>query len=498
MRERELKLAIGDTFVLPDLADPKLGVREVRPLAELELGSVYHDTADLRLARHGLTLRYRVGEEGAPGWTLKLPVGGVDLSVREELGFEGSPGEIPAQARGLVAVWVRHAHIAPAAAMTTRRRRWLLSDAAGAPLAELDQDEVSVLDGERVVARFRELELESRGPGLSALSPIVRRLQRAGAVPAPPVPKAVRALGPRATAEPDVVGPLPDAVETVRDVVRAAFATGVIRLRASDAPTRLGDDEGLHQMRVAARRFHSDLRTFASVLDTDWAVGLSEELRWLGGLLGAVRDADVELATLRTDAADLAPALDGLIDAVERRRDVARGEMLEALAGARYVDLVDRLVDAAREPLMGDAVTGRPRAQLRTMLRRPLVRLERRARQARPDAPETVLHGVRIAAKRARYAAEAIGPYAARSRRARRFALRAARLQDDLGRLQDAVMLRGDVEAMLADREGDSSFALVAGRLIERTESVKRQMRAAYRRDWAACEKAIRSWARAR
>jgi inorganic triphosphatase YgiF len=34
----------------------------------------HYDTADLRMARHGVTLRYRTGEAETPRWTLKLPV----------------------------------------------------------------------------------------------------------------------------------------------------------------------------------------------------------------------------------------------------------------------------------------------------------------------------------------------------------------------------------------------------------------------------------------
>src|SRR5919106_3038392 len=120
MRERELKLAVGETFVLPSLEEPSTGVGKVEELPELELGSIYHDTADLRLARHGVTLRYRIGEENGPHWTLKLPVNGRDASERDELTFSEGPSVIPARARELVAAWVRHAHLAPAAAMTTR------------------------------------------------------------------------------------------------------------------------------------------------------------------------------------------------------------------------------------------------------------------------------------------------------------------------------------------------------------------------------------------
>lgn len=496
MRERELKLSIGDTFVLPDLAGAATGVAEMQPLAPLELGSVYHDTADLRLARHGVTLRYRIGDEDGPGWTLKLPVTDADAREREELTYDGSPAEIPLQARQLVAVWVRHAYLAPAAALTTRRRRWRLLGADGDSLAELDLDEVSVLDGERVVARFRELELESRGPSLDALAPIARRLQAAGATPAPPVPKAVRALGPRATAGPDVALPRIAGRATLRDVVRAALAAGVIRLREHDAPTRLGDNEAVHQMRVASRRLRSDLRTFGSEVDEAWAGGLVEELRWLGGLLGSVRDADVELAALELGAADLQPSVAPLLETIAARRASARADLAEAMTGARYVDLVDRLVEAAREPLVREASADRGEKRLRKVLARPLGRLREQLVTVDAGAPDAALHGVRIAAKRARYAAEAIGPFLRRSKRVVRIARAAADLQDQLGRLQDAAVLRADVEDLLTSREGDSAFALVAGRLIERGEQARREVRAAYGSGSRTLRRAIRDWMR--
>ena len=263
MGELDLKLAIGDTFVLPPLSeDSDTAVATVKGLPDLELGSIYHDTVDLRLARSGVNLRYRIGDPGGPCWSLKLPVPNGDPGEHEELSFPGGPADIPAAARDLVSAWARRGHLAPAAALSTRRRRWLLAAADGTDLAELVQDDVSVLDGERVIGRFRELELESRGAALEQLQPIVVALQRAGATYSEPVPKSVRALGPRAAAAPDVVVPVPDPEAPAGEAVRFAMAGGTRRLMAHDAPTRLGEVEGVHQMRVATRRLRGDIRTF--------------------------------------------------------------------------------------------------------------------------------------------------------------------------------------------------------------------------------------------
>ena len=204
MGELDLKLAIGDTFVLPPLSEGSdTAVATVTDLPDLELGSIYHDTVDLRLARSGVTLRYRIGDDGGPVLVPQAAGPRWRTGEHQELSFSGGPAEIPAAARDLVSAWARRGHIAPAAALSTRRRRWLLAAEDGAELALLVQDDVSVLDGDRVIGRFRELEVESRGARLSQLKPIVLTLQRAGATNSEPVPKSVRALGPRAAAAPD-------------------------------------------------------------------------------------------------------------------------------------------------------------------------------------------------------------------------------------------------------------------------------------------------------
>src|SRR5688572_2533250 len=77
--EREVKLGVWPGFSLPDLADVAEGVT-VEQATDQRLEATYHDTADLRLARWGITLRYRTGEasprtkgSSEDGWTLKLP-----------------------------------------------------------------------------------------------------------------------------------------------------------------------------------------------------------------------------------------------------------------------------------------------------------------------------------------------------------------------------------------------------------------------------------------
>src|SRR5216684_9345943 len=102
MLEREVKLGAGPAFHLPDLNGVLDGVT-VTPPEAARLETVYHDTPDLRLARWGVSLRYRAGE----GWTLKLsPLPGSASSPsvleRTELNFPGGPKRPPEAAVAVV------------------------------------------------------------------------------------------------------------------------------------------------------------------------------------------------------------------------------------------------------------------------------------------------------------------------------------------------------------------------------------------------------------
>src|SRR5919106_981931 len=69
MREVELKLAVHGSFVMPDLRSDDLGIAAADELPRLETRTTYYDSEDLRLARYGITLRHRTGEEGGPSWS---------------------------------------------------------------------------------------------------------------------------------------------------------------------------------------------------------------------------------------------------------------------------------------------------------------------------------------------------------------------------------------------------------------------------------------------
>lgn len=494
MREREAKLPTDFDFVMPDLTAVIDGVTAQEP-AEHLLYAVYYDTPDLRLARWGASLRYRSGD-GA-GWTVKLPedADGQAL-VRREFTIHAEPESIPTEALNLLRAYVRAVALQPVARLQTRRVMVQLRDAEGRRMAEVTDDDVSVIEGDRLGDRFREVEVEvDPAAPETLLEQVVARLRQAGTGEHEPTPKVVRALGPRALEPPELVPEKPSKDASVTEVIRTALTTSVLRVLRHDPGVRIGDDpEDVHQARVGTRRLRSDLRTFRPFLDEEWANGLREELRWFAAALGEVRDADVLLDRLRRQGAELADEdateVSALVDELGGERETRRARLLEAMSGSRYVDLLERLVDAAKAPRVKPQAEQRARPLLPRLVTRRWTRLDL-AVQAVDDASAESLHQVRIQAKRCRYAAEAVAPVIGKP--ARTFAKAVADVQKVLGDHQDAVV----AEAWLRQRslQVSPAQAMVAGQLVwmQRTEAAS--ARAAWPRAWKrASKKKLRSW----
>ncbi len=502
--EREVKLDAAPGFALPDLAGVAPGV-VVRTRPDQRLHAAYYDTEDLRLIRSGVTLRHRHDARGpaeSGEWTLKLPEGGGStVLARQELSWSGPPDSVPPDALRLVRAYRRTRPIEELTVIITHRRRLLLTGPGDEPLVEIDDDVVSA-EQAHGAGGFREVEVEVVGPaGDTVLDAVVDRLLEAGATRADGHPKLARILGPRALEPPDVVPVPADALRTLGDVVRAAVAAGYIRLVEHDPPVRCeADPEAVHQARVATRRLRSDLRTFRPLLPPDWYTSTTDELRWLGQSLGAVRDADVLLDRLDGAARDLDVSDRGaakqLLARLERERADQRDALLAAMDSDRYGQLLDRLAAAARElPPGGDrkAQAARAAPAAAAAPHRPWRRLRRSVRALGEQPSDEALHQVRIRAKRLRYASEAVAPVVGQPATA--FARTVADLQDVLGDLHDCVVAEGWLRD--AARAAPADQALAAGLLIAAERAEAAEHRAEWHAKWRQVHrKRMRAWIR--
>jgi CHAD domain-containing protein len=455
--ERELKLVPGEGFELPPLGTE---------LPQRSFVSAYFDTDDLRLASRGVTFRHR-NEDGTGAWQLKLPHG----ASRIELEVQGPPARPPAELVDLLVAHLRGRELVRVARLRTRRR------VVRADGAEIVDDAVSVLDGQRVTSRFRELEVELLDGDEDALLRLERVLREAGAEPRPLRPKLFQALDLEYPGEP----PPPPPGAPPLDVLRFALVDAYERLLAHDPGTRLGSDpEDLHQMRVATRRARAYLRAARPLLDEDWNSELRDELDWLGSALGSARDLDVLLEHVREELEALGEGhgLEGFVEALEREHDAARKEAVAALSEDRYFALLDRLEAAAPKPAeKADATLG-------DLWRDEFRRTRKAFRRLDSNPADDELHAARIKVKRARYAAElAEGDL---GRRGEKFVSAAKKVQDVLGEHQDAVVAEERITSWV---DADPARAEAAERMLERERKRRTEAREEWPAKWAKLKK---------
>src|SRR4051794_27697706 len=201
-REVELKYAADDAFELPSLTRLVADAAGAAlpgdvPLsdgvaAEHRLEAVYFDTADLRLAAAGLTLRRRTGGDDA-GWHLKVPAG---TATRSEIRLPPgrmppgrTPRVVPDQLQSMVWARTLGRPLQPVARITTERTVRRLSDPTGQVLVEIADDRVTAarlgtLDGsgEAVGApmRWREIEVELGDGTADLIDALDANLQQRG------------------------------------------------------------------------------------------------------------------------------------------------------------------------------------------------------------------------------------------------------------------------------------------------------------------------------
>jgi CHAD domain-containing protein len=493
MLETERKYEADVDAVLPGLAGLP-GVAAESGLEEIQLEAEYYDTEDLRLLGAGITLRRRRGGSDE-GWHLKLPAG---RDTRQELHRPlGRSRVVPAEFARLVRVHARTARLGPVARIATVRRQRVLVDEAGTSLAEVADDTVSAqsLGEVTTLSQWREIEVELTGGGRGLLKAADSQLRDAGLRAPGYGSKLQRALAGRQPAAP----PRPPADGRAGEVVLAYLAGHAAALKAQDPQVRRDAPDSVHQMRVASRRLRSALQTFRTVLPPAGTEHLRGELKWLGEVLGAARDAEVlgghvhDLLERVPPELVLGPVAADVTGQFAPRRGAAHRAAVRALDSPRYLALLDELDALIAAPPAVAAAAG-PSRSLRADVARAHRRLRKRARRASGLAggPErdAALHEMRKAAKRARYAADALAPSAGQP--ARRFAARMKHLQTVLGDHHDTVVARVAIRdlGVHAHLAGDNAFTygllyqLDAGRAGELSDEAGQAWRKARRRKY--------------
>jgi CHAD domain-containing protein len=267
---------------------------------------------------------------------------------------------------------------------------------------------------------------------------------------------------------------------TAHDLLGHAIAASVDRLFAH---LPLSDHHSVHQARVATRRLRSDLQTFGPLLREEKS--LRRDLREPGRLLGKVRDRDVFLLRLTSDAG----AIEALRSAWSRRREAEWDQLSRYIQSDEFTRVALELATWACATPVRDNGEKPPLEIMGPLVRLRWLKLAELARDSEPDPP--TLHRIRILTKRVRYGAEVVAPVA--GKRACRFARAAERLQDILGEYRDATIAHGILTGIGARLP--SRHAVVVGELAgvewaRRTEALAQWRDAFDRLD----RKKLRQW----
>ncbi|MGX6602666.1 CYTH and CHAD domain-containing protein [Micromonosporaceae bacterium Da 78-11] len=427
--ETERKYDVPESFALPSLTGVA-GITTADGAETHDLDATYFDTDELNLMQNSRTLRRRTGG-GDAGWHLKTPGDGAGRTEhRLPLGDDAHREDVPDELAGLVRAIIRDRPLRPVARLRTHRVETPLRDAEGRTLALVAQDQVTA-ETDGGTQRWQEIEVELVDGDAAVLAAVEKRLLAAGATPAAGPSKVARALGDRLTAArgknqtKNKIHPVLRYAREQRDAI-TEFDPGV----------RVGDPEAVHKMRVGTRRLRSTLKTFKRSFPAEVA-DLGDELKWLAGLLGEVRDGQVLEHKLLAGVREAGPDFAAVADRIHTHLhdQVARGQAAldQELNGRRYLrvlERVDRLVDdpdeAEDDPLK--------------RARKSLAKADGLLDTALADGVDAELHEARKSYKRARYAVEVFEPSAGKPAKALVKAL--TELQDVLGAHQDSVVAR--------------------------------------------------------
>ncbi len=231
-----------------------------------------------------------------------------------------------------------------------------------------------------------------------------------------------------------------------------------------------GHEEGVHQMRVAARRLRSCLALYGRFIPGEQLSYIAGELKWLIGELGPARDWDVFVADIFDPVAKQIEAgdrLEALRDRIERMRDDAYARAQAGVGAQRYVGLTLLLNSWAegrgwRDPADGGEVPEEMRGKASDIAHELLDERYRQLLSAGADFEQLDAeqrHKVRIQLKKLRYATEffsslypkhKVTPYLA--------AMKA--LQDDLGVSNDVEVARKLLKRVLKQARGKERVRL--------------------------------------
>jgi CHAD domain-containing protein len=427
---------------------------------------VWHDSPDHALLADGLTLTEQRGvrqlERVFPGNETWLP--GQPAPVVAD------PGALPSPLAPLAAFEGRQTtsvhRFGDQSVVVTVARGVLRAVTAERPVARiwLSGEDQAVRAAAEAIAEAGSIavpvaSLAAEGIALATGQPAAARHDGAPVLPAASLPSE-----PPSGGKLSVAGALTHILGHLIDVILTNAPVAV--RQTGEGP------EAVHQMRVAVRRARSALSVFHAAVPPGALDAIGDSLKQLGSRLGPTRDWDVfaeETVPAIQQALSHDERLERLIAATSRRRQGCQKELAAYLEGPAFRMLGIELAWSvaagfghAPAPGLGEEAVPAPTlvefaGSVLQHRWKKLIASGKRIEEL--DVPS--LHGVRLRAKRARYAAEMFSTLH-HGKTAHRFIRRLSMLQQHLGVLNDGAV----ATHLLAEMGGPGRHAYATGIVV--------------------------------
>jgi inorganic triphosphatase YgiF len=427
---------------------------QVSSPAAATLTAVYYDSKEFKLRQQGFSLRIR-DESGRQVQALKSEDGGnPDILTRNEWDdvITGhSPDFSAPQSGPRLTDVVLPDELRPLFKTIVRRTRFEV-ELRPSTRVEVSLDEGEIRSaGDESSEAICEVELELKNGDLAAVYDLGLRLL--DTVPLRIETRSKAARGYKLISANDAPEPAVyasrvalDVSMTVESALQSMGRSCLVHLLRNEPAVLAGSAEGIHQMRVAARRLRAALCALKPIIPVDQYRWVLEELKWLANTLGPARNWDVFAANMLqpvTQALPVEAELQRLAQLAEQRRRAAYEQAVEAIRSQRYTATMLQLArwfearswrdqPASEQAALLFAPIGEVAAGL---IERSWRRTRKRSRHFGQLTQEQ-RHRLRIALKRLRYTIEFLADLFEHSE-VKALEKRLKPLQEDLGHLND-------------------------------------------------------------
>lgn len=500
-KEVEIKLELpGELKKLPRSSNDN------DPAQSEDLTSVYFDTDELKLRKHGVTLRVRrIGDRYVQ--TIKASNGGLFERGEWEIEVPGDRPDLEAARETALQPFIDENiqnELRPVFETRVRRSTYPLKTKDYE--ITLSVDHGSIDTGKNTIA-FDEAELELKRGSKAHLFRIARSLSRSSHADLAVKSKSQRGY--------ELLDGYKDAAEktgsvaieagmTTAEAFRLVGSACLKQIVANRSSVLASDAEGIHQMRIGLRRLRTAMSLFAGIIPGTKTDDIKVELKWLTAELSPSRELGVFLAEVvhPLEGSAHSVELQPLTGELAKRRDAALERAKAAVRSQRFRNLTldvaewleigrwrrpqDMLLRVRCEEPVETTVIAQLNRRWRKIRKRGRRLLELDARQR---------HKLRIQAKKIRYASEffeGLFPEKKMRKRRQKFLAAVKDIQDCLGDLNDISVHITRSKEIVAEMS-DVTFA--AGLVIGYEEAREKAVLAAAARAHKTFSKVQPYWA---